>query len=191
MENPLSGRLLSLLVEKSFRYSEEPVFRLASGNMSNYYIDCRKVTHSPEGKYLIGNIGFEMIKGLDVNAVGGLTMGADPIACSISLCSFMKNMNIASFSIRKERKGHGLGKQVEGDVESGDRVVIVEDVITTGGSTIKAIEAAEAYGLKVVKVIALVDRQEGGREQILKHVPDLSVVCTKEDLLRVYRAGGL
>ena len=176
-------KLLALLVEKSFKYSKEPVFKLASGKMSNFYIDCRKTTHNPEGKYLIGNIVFEMVKDLEVKAVGGLTMGADPIACALSLVAFLNKRNIASFSIRKEKKEHGLKKLVEGDIESGDSVVIVEDVITTGASTIKAIEAAQNYGLKVLKVIALVDRQEGGRDQICKHVADVSSLCTKADLI--------
>ncbi len=181
-------KLTGLLVEKSFKYSEEPVFKLASGTMSSYYIDCRKVTHNPEGKYLIGNIIFEMIKDLDVKAVGGLTMGADPMACAVSLVSFLSKKNIASFSIRKEKKEHGLKKLVEGDVQPGDPVVIVEDVITTGASTIKAIEAAKNYGLNVLKVVALVDRQEGGRDQIRKHVADISSLCTIEDLLIAFRA---
>ncbi len=186
-DSNLKQRLVRLLLEKSFKYSDEPVFRLASGKLSSYYIDCRKVTHSAEGKYLIGNIIFNMLQDLDVNAVGGLTMGADPVACPVSLISFLNNSNIASFSIRKERKEHGMKKMVEGDVKEGDRVVIVDDVITTGGSTIKAIEAVRAEGLEVVKVIALVDRQEGGRQEILKHVSDVEPVCTKSDLLEAYK----
>jgi orotate phosphoribosyltransferase len=187
MEQNLKEKLTVLLLEKSFKYSDEPIFKLASGKFSNYYIDCRKTTHSSEGKYLIGNIIFNMIRDLDVQAVGGLTMGADPVACAVSFASFTNNKNIASFSIRKERKNYGLRKQVEGDVSEGDRVIIVEDVITTGQSTIKAIEVAREEGLEVVKVIALFDREEGGREEILKHVSDVESVCTKSELMKTYR----
>lgn len=187
MTRHFKDRLISLLLAKSFKYSDKPVFKLASGKLSNYYIDCRKVTHSSEGKYLIGNIIFDMIKDLDIKAVGGLTMGADPIACAVSFVSFINKENIASFSIRKQRKEHGLKKMVEGDVKEGDSVIIVEDVITTGGSTIKAIEAAQGEGLTAVKVIALVDRQEGGKEEILKYVSDVESVCTKTELLRAFQ----
>ncbi len=187
MSQDLKNRLIELLQEKSFKYTAEPTFRLASGKMSNYYIDCRKTTHSPEGKYLIGTIVYGMIKDSPVQAVGGLTMGADPIACAISYAAWMEKQAIASFSIRKEPKGHGMGKQVEGDIGQGDRVVIIEDVITTGGSTIKAIEAARREGLEVDRVITLVDREEGGREEVLKHVSRVDVVCTRTELMKGYK----
>jgi len=184
MTGDLKARLIELLLEKSFKYSQEPVFRLASGKMSNYYVDCRKTTHSCEGKYLIGHIVFNMIRDLEVQAIGRLTMGADPVACAVSFAAFLNDRHIASFSIRKEKKEHGLKKLVEGDVKQGDRVIIVDDVITTGGSTIKAIEAAGAEGFEVVKVIALVDREEGGREAILKHAAAVEAVCTRTELMR-------
>ena len=186
MEQNKKQRLIELLVEKSFKYSDEPTFKLASGLLSNYYVDCRKTTHAAEGKVLIGTIVFDMIRDLDVQAVGGLTMGADPIACAVSYAAYLQKKEIASFSIRKEAKGHGLKKQVEGDVAEGDRVVIVEDVITTGGSTIKAIQAARAEGLAVLKVIALVDREEGGREEVLKHISAVEAVCTRTELMQGY-----
>jgi len=187
MHQDFRKRLIGLLAERSFQYSAEPSFKLASGRMSNYYIDCRTVTHSAEGKHLIGSIIYAMLKADNVQAVGGMTMGADPIACSVSYAAFLDKSAIASFSIRKEPKGHGLGKQVEGDIRREDRVVIVEDVITTGASTIKAVEAARREGLVVVKVIALVDRQEGGREETLRHVPVVEAVCTRAELLDAYR----
>jgi orotate phosphoribosyltransferase len=183
MEKNLKQRLIKLLLEKSFKYSDEPVFKLASGRMSNYYIDCRKTTHACEGKYLIGNLMFDMVKSLGVQAIGGLTMGADPVACAVSHTAYLNNAGIASFSIRKEQKDHGMKKLVEGDVKPGDRVVIVDDVITTGGSTIKAIEAARAEGLKVAMVIALVDREEGGKQEIQKHVADVEALCTRTELM--------
>ncbi len=187
MMTDLKLRLIELLLEKSFKYSETPTFRLASGALSSYYIDCRPVTHSPEGKYIIGTIVCDMLRGRDVQAVGGLTMGADPIACAASFAAWLDKTPIASFSIRKEPKGHGLGRQVEGDVSAGDRVVILEDVVTTGGSTIKAIEAARREDLVVTGVVALVDREEGGREAILEHVPDVRSICTRAELLEALK----
>jgi orotate phosphoribosyltransferase len=187
MDPDLHKRLIAILLQKSFKYSDEPTFKLASGKMSNYYIDCRKTTHSSEGKYLIGNIIFDMIKDLEIKAIGGLTMGADPVACAVSFASYLNKIDIASFSIRKERKEHGLQKLVEGDVKEGDRVIIVDDVITTGGSTIKAIEASRNHGLEPVKVIALVDREEGGKDAIAKHIPDVEAVCTRTQLMQAYK----
>ena len=187
MADDIKERLIKLLLEKSFRYSEEATIKLASGKMSNYYIDCRKTTYSPEGQYLVGNIIFEMIKDQKIDAIGGLTMGADPISCSVAFASHINKNDIGSFAIRKERKEHGMQKQVEGDVKEGDRVVIIDDVITTGGSTVKAIEAAKREGLDIVKVIVLVDREEGGKEKILEHVSEVEAVCTKSELLEAYK----
>jgi orotate phosphoribosyltransferase len=175
-------RLLQLLKEKSFRYRPEKLFKLASGRESPYYVDCRPTTFSAEGLVLIGEILLEMIRDLKVDAIGGLTLGADPIAHAAALTSFLKGKPINSFSVRKQAKEHGAGGQVVGDVKPGDQVVIVEDVITTGGSTIKAIAAAREFGLTVVKVIALVDREEGGREAIEKMAPKLEAVFTLADL---------
>jgi orotate phosphoribosyltransferase len=187
MADDIRERLISLLLEKSFGYSEEATIKLASGKMSNYYIDCRKTTYSPEGQYLVGNIIFEMIKDQKIDAIGGLTMGADPISCSVAFASHINKRDIGSFAIRKERKEHGMQRQVEGNVKEGDRVVIIDDVITTGGSTVKAIEAARREGLDIVKVIVLVDREEGGKEELLKHVSKVEVICTKSELLEAYK----
>ena len=184
MDANLRQKLVALLLEKSFRYSPEPVFKLASGKMSTYYIDCRKTTHSCQGKHIIGNLILDLIADTGVQAVGGLTMGADPIACAVSCAAYERGLDIASFSIRKEPKAHGMKQQVEGDVQEGDRVIIVEDVVTTGGSTIKAIEAARDEGLDVLGVVALVDRQEGGSDQIKKHVQNLTSLCTKDELIK-------
>ena len=190
MDETLRKRLIGLLIEKSFKYSDEPVFKLASGRMSNYYIDCRPTTHAAEGRHLIGSIVFDMIRDLDVRAIGGLTMGADPIACAVSHVAFLAGRDIGSFSVRKEPKGHGMGGSIVGDVRQGDRVVIVDDVITTGSSTVKAIEAARGAGLEVVKVIALVDREEGGRQEIERHVADVAAVFTRTELVEGYKVQG-
>jgi len=158
--------LLQLLKEKSYKYRPEQPFKLASGRESPYYVDCRPTTHNARGLALIGEIVFGMVKDLEVQAVGGLTMGADPIAHAVALTSYLKGRPLNAFSVRKSSKEHGTGGVVVGDAKPGDKVVIVEDVITTGGSTIQAISAAREFGLKVVKVLVLVDREEGGREAV-------------------------
>ena len=170
--------LLKLLKEKSFRYSPHKLFKLASGRESPYYVDCRPVTHNAQGLALIGEIVFDLVKDTGIQAIGGLTMGADPIAHAAALTSYLKGKPLNAFSVRKEAKGHGTGGQVVGDVKPGDRVVIVEDVITTGGSTLKAINAAREFGLQIVQVLILVDRGEGGREAVAAVVPQVEAVFT-------------
>ena len=183
---PMLKELIDLLLDKSLKVADEPIFELASGKKSNLYIDCRKTTKNARGAYLIGNIIYDKISNLDVDAIGGLTMGADPVADAVAYTSVLKGKLINSFSVRKKAKEHGLKRVIEGDVKNGDRVVIVDDVATTGQSTIEAIENARAGGLHVVKVIILVDRQEGGRENIIKHNVDFEAILTKQDLLDEY-----
>jgi len=176
-------RLLTLLREKSYqRRTEPPFFRLASGKESPFYINCRPVTFSAEGLALIGEIVFEMVQDLPITAVGGLTMGADPLSHAVALISFLKGRPLQSFSVRKMVKEYGTGGQVAGAVTTGDPVVVLEDVVTTGGSTLQAVAAARDFGLQVLKVIALVDRQEGGRENIMAVIPDFQAVFTLADL---------
>ena len=139
-------------------------FILASGKESTFYLDGRLVTLSPEGAYLTGKLIYEEILPLGVQAVGGLTMGADPVATAVTVVSHLQGHPIPAFLVRKEAKAHGKQKQVEGPLPSGARVAIVEDTVTTGESAMKAIEAVEALGCTVVVVLALVDRLEGARE---------------------------
>jgi orotate phosphoribosyltransferase len=157
--------LLSLLVTRSARRGS---FTLASGRQSSLYIDARITTMSPEGLALIGPLGLAAIrdKGWQVDAVGGLTLGADPIACAISYASASSDGPLRAFTVRKEPKTHGTGKLIEGAFQSGDRVTVIEDTITTGGSARKAVDAVRAAGGTVVGVLALVDREEGGREAL-------------------------
>jgi orotate phosphoribosyltransferase len=159
------ARLIQLLLERSFRLGD---FVLASGARSRYYVDCRTTTTHAEGQAVIGRLGLAALReaGLRPNAVGGLTMGADPVAYAIAHASWLAGDPVNSFTVRKEPKAHGTGKRLEGCFASGDRVVVVEDVITTGGSALKAIEAVQAEGGVVIAVLALVDRMEGGREAI-------------------------
>jgi orotate phosphoribosyltransferase len=173
-------KLLHLLRQKSYQFCPDPPFTLVSGKKSPYYIDSKPTMHDPEGKTLIGEIVFEMVKNLKVDAIGGLTMGADPVAIAASLISFQKGKPIKSFSVRKTAKEHGTGKRIEGEIQPGARVVIVDDVITTGNSVIDAIKATKELGLEIIEVIVLVDRQEGGRENIEKYAP-VNAIFTLQD----------
>lgn len=186
----MQTELIRQLCEKSFRYSAEPSFKLVSGRMSRFYVNCKPTTLSPRGMFLVGNLVFERVKGLDARGVGGLTFGADPIAVATAYTSELQQQPLQAFSIRKNRKDHGVIRWVEGDLEPGDRVVIIDDVATTGGSTIKAIERATSEGLAVVKAVILVDRQEGGLENIRRHVPDVSAIVTRDELVTCWKSLG-
>ena len=137
--------------------------------------------------FLAGHLVYEAIRGMGAVGVGGLTFGADPIAVATAFVSELKAEPIQAFSIRKTQKDHGMIRWIEGDIRPGDRVVIIDDVVTTGGSTIKAIERAQEEGMQVIKVVVLVDRQEGGLENIRAHVPDISVIITRDDLMRAQK----
>jgi orotate phosphoribosyltransferase len=158
-------RLLELLLDRSFRTGD---FVLASGERSRFYIDCRTTTTHAEGQYLIGRLGLESLaaSGFEPDCVGGLTMGADPVAYAIAHASWGSARPVHAFSVRKEAKAHGAGRRIEGCFQPGDRVVIVEDVITSGGSALRACEAVRAAQGEVIGVFALVDREAGGREAI-------------------------
>ncbi|MEO8200904.1 MAG: orotate phosphoribosyltransferase, partial [Gemmatimonadota bacterium] len=155
--------LVRLLQARSIRRGD---FVLASGARSSYYIDARLTTMSAEGLAVIGRLGLNAIRYAewDVSAVGGLTMGADPVAYAIAAASVGQGAGqIDAFSVRKEVKEHGTGRRIEGNFSAGARVVVVEDVITSGGSARKAAESVVAEGGEVVGIIAVVDREEGGR----------------------------
>lgn len=183
----MKQRLAEIILEKSFQYRDNPPFTLASGKTSSYYFNCKTTTMDPEGMYLIGNILFDMLADADISAAGGLTLGADPIANALSLISYQKKKPIKSFVVRKDVKDHGTKKAVEGNVTTGERVVIIEDVITTGGSTITAIEIARKAGLVIDRVIALIDREEGGRENIEKYVDRIDAVLTRSEIMNLYK----
>ena len=179
----MKQELTALLCEKSFKYSGKPIFKLVSGEMSRFYVNCKPTVLSPRGMYLAGHLIFEEITNLSPDAAGGLTFGADPLAVATAFVSELKKKPIKAFSIRKEQKAHGIIKWVEGDLNPGNKVVILEDVVTTGGSTLKAVERARSEGLEVIKVVSLVDRQEGGIENIKKQVPLVSSIITRDELL--------
>jgi orotate phosphoribosyltransferase len=157
--------LKQLLLERSVKRGS---FVLASGKHSDIYVDARLTTMSPEGMLIIGKLGLAMIleHGWHPDSIGGLTMGADPVAFAISHTSALEGSLLRAFSVRKETKAHGTGNQIEGPFQKGDRVVVIEDVITTGKSAIQAIDVIERFGGNILGVMAVVDRQDGGREAI-------------------------
>jgi orotate phosphoribosyltransferase len=179
----MKKELIDLLCRKSFKYSKEPSFKLVSGRLSRFYVNCKPTTLSARGMYLAGHLIFDEIKGSEVSAVGGLTFGADPLATAAAFASGINSLPINAFSIRKTKKDHGIIRWIEGDIEPGQRVAIIDDVATTGGSTIKAIERAHLEGLEVIKSVILVDRQEGGLENIQQHVPNVSCIITRDELM--------
>lgn len=183
----MKQELIRILCEKSFQFSQEPIFKLVSGRMSQFYVNCKPTTLSPRGMFLAGHLVYEAIGDIQVAGIGGLTFGADPIAVAAAFVSGLQGNPVQAFSIRKTRKDHGMIRWIEGDIQPGDRVVIIDDVATTGGSTIKAVERARSEGMNVVRVVILVDRQEGGVENIRKHVPDVSVIVTRDELMGVIR----
>jgi orotate phosphoribosyltransferase len=160
--SPDLAALDRLLLERSVKRGQ---FVLASGRTSPFYVDARLTTMSAEGLVLIGRLGLEALgdRGWAPRAVGGLTMGADPVAYAIAARSAAAPPIVNAFSVRKEAKAHGTGRRVEGNFAAGDPVVVVEDVITTGGSALKAIEAIREEGGSVLGILAVVDREEGGR----------------------------
>jgi orotate phosphoribosyltransferase len=179
MSNPNTARLAQLIELLVHRSARRGHFTLASGKTSDLYIDARLTTMHPDGLALIGPLALAALEGSDwgrgVTAIGGLTLGADPISYAISYASALQRARsqatpgrpaLRAFTVRKEAKTHGTGKLVEGPFEVGDRVAIIEDVITTGGSARRAIDAVRAAGGEVAGVLALVDRDEGGRQAI-------------------------
>jgi orotate phosphoribosyltransferase len=157
--------LVALLAEHSAKRGE---FTLASGKRSTFYVDARLTTMSPEGLSIIGPLALSVLQqtGWNVNAIGGLTLGADPISYAISYASAQTGHPLRAFTVRKEAKTHGTGKLLEGPFRKGDHVAVIEDVLTTGGSALRAIDAVRAATGIVVGVLALVDREEGGRQAI-------------------------
>jgi len=182
--NPMSReemkeRLLALIKERALFVGPR---KLASGKMSNCYIDGKLITCDPEGIYLVSKIILSMIKDEEIDAIGGMTMGADPIAAGVAVLSYLENRPIKAFIVRTAQKDHGMGKLIEGHIQKGWSVLIVDDVITTGGSVLKAIKAVEEVGAVVKKVIAIVDRLEGAREALAEKNIPLQSIFTKDDV---------
>jgi orotate phosphoribosyltransferase len=177
-------RLLQLLTERSF---ERRKVVLSSGRESDFYIDCKRTVLTAEGHFLVGRLLLQAIRTTCPEAVGvgGLTLGADPLASAVSLTSHLAGQPLAAFIVRKEPKGHGTGQWVEGlsSFQPGDAVAVVEDVVTTGASTLKALERARAEGLRPTHAFALVDRMEGGREAVEAAGFQLVSLYTRKDFI--------
>jgi orotate phosphoribosyltransferase len=176
-----ADQLRRLLLERSVRRGD---FILASGQRSSYYVDCRPTTMSAEGQVLIGRMGLAAIAaaGWRPRAVGGLTMGADPVAYAVAGASWGTDLVIDAFSVRRETKGHGTSQLIEGNFRPGDPVVVVEDVITSGGSAQKAIAAVQGAGGRVIGVLAVVDREQGGGKALTADGHKVVVLTTTSEL---------
>lgn len=178
------ARLLELL--RTLSFARRKVV-LSSGKESDFYIDCKQTALTAEGHYLIGRLFFAMIREIAPDAVGagGLTLGADPLASAVSLTSYVSGHPLAAFIVRKEPKGHGTGQWMEGrsQFQAGAPVAVLEDVVTTGASTIKAIERVQSEGLVVRGAFALVDRLDGGREAVEAAGQKLYTLFTRYDFI--------
>ena len=178
------ARLLELLTQRSF---ERRRVVLSSGKESDFYIDCKRTALLAEGHFLIGRLFLDAIRreAPEAVGVGGLTLGADPLASAVSLTGYLSGYPLSAFIVRKEPKGHGTGQWIEGlsGLGAGAKVAIVEDVVTTGGSTLKAIERARSEGLTVLGAFALVDRLEGGREAVEAAGHRLTTLFTRKDFI--------
>ena len=188
MSTETRQRLKELVELYSLQFGD---FVLSSGQHSSYYMDSKMTTLSPEGAYLVGKEVFDILKNTGIVAVGGPTIGADPIVAAVALISFMEGLPMPAFMVRKESKEHGTQKFIEGclpcNKDGGSRVAIVEDVITTGASTLHTIRNVEAQGYKVVKVAALIDRNQGGSDKLREEGYDFSAIlsCDSEGIITV------
>jgi orotate phosphoribosyltransferase len=176
-------RLKKIILELSY---EKRLVTLASGRQSDFYFDGKQTTLHAEGGFLVGKLFYDAIKDVaGIDGVGGITLGADPIATATSIAANLAGRPMHAFIIRKEPKGHGTGQWLEGrkNLPPGSKVVIVEDVVTTGGSSMKAVNRAKEEGLEVLGIVTLVDREEGGRENIEKEGYWLKAIFTKSELV--------
>lgn len=180
------ARLIEILRHTSFKEAAEPSFRLASGKLSRYYVDCKQALSDPEARALIGQLTSRLIEPNRYDVVGGLELGAYPIGIAVSDELFRASgVKLRVFVVRKEPKTHGIKDLIAGDVAAGDRALIVEDVVTSGASTLKAIRGARAAGLLVHQVVALVDREEeNGAANLQAEEVQFTPLVKLSDLLR-------
>ena len=157
------ARLLELIRRDAVQHGD---FVLSSGRRATFYIDCRLVTLAAEGSYLVGKTMLELLDETPAEAVAGMTVAADPVVTAMALVSYLEGRPLAGLIVRKEAKAHGLGRQVEGPLRPGMRVVVVDDTFTTGGSALQAVAAVEAVGGRVERILGLIDRDEGARAAI-------------------------
>ncbi len=189
MADPVNT-LIDWILKTSFRYSETPEFPLASGQLSRYYIDCRMALSYSPVRTLVGEMILNKLGPLKIEAVGGMAIGAYPVAIAVSDAAERRGQEIPAFVVRKEPKAHGMKKYSEGVVKPGMPVLVVEDVVTSGKSTVDAIQRCQDEGLRVVKAVAVIDRQEqGGRESTEKTGVVFDAILTLKDLLNAYQKG--
>jgi orotate phosphoribosyltransferase len=174
--------LIKVIEGKAITYGD---FELSSGKYANKYIDLRKVSLNSYGSVLIASLIWDKIYGLEVDAVGGPTIGADPIVGAVIALAFIRDLNndLEGFIVRKSRKPHGLGNLIEGNIKNGDKVVLIDDVVTSGGSLLDAAKSVESIGAEVVKIVSVIDRGEGGSSNIL------DAGYFYDPLLRIYGSG--
>jgi orotate phosphoribosyltransferase len=178
-------RLRQIIIELSYK---EGTFKLTSGRESDFYVDCKQTTLSAEGAFLCGELLHKQIaqSKIRITGVGGMTLGADPLVTAVSVISYLRGRPIPAFIIRKEPKGHGTEAWIEGisNLSPGSYVALVEDVVTTGGTLIKAIERTVAAGLKVAQVITVVNREEGGNLTLENEGYNLQSLFTRSDIMK-------
>lgn len=180
--NESKAKLARLLMALSYAEGD---FLLTSGRRSDYYFDCRQTALNPEGCYLIGKLFLEMLKGSGARGVAGMTMGADPLVSSVAVLSHLEGRPLPAIIVRKQSKGHGTNQFLEGlkNVAPGAEVALLEDVVTTGGTLVTSAERVRAAGFKVGAVLCVLDREEGGRENLAKAGLSLSSIFTRKELL--------
>jgi len=184
MDITLKKRLARLLMAKSYVAGEVV---LTSGKKSDYYFDCKQTALHPEGAWLIGKLFLDMLKDSSIHGVGGMTLGADPLVSSVTVVSHLEGRPMPGFIVRKASKGHGTNQYLEGlkNFQPGARIAMLEDVVTTGGTLIKAIERVRDAGLDVAEVLCVLDREEGGRENLAEAGFDLRSIFTRRELLEL------
>lgn len=170
--------LIQLVRQRALKFGD---FTLASGKKARFYLDLKQVTLLSEGARLIGEGILDLLAGDSIDAVGGMSIGADPITAAVITMAGVRGVPLKGFLVRKEAKGHGTNRFIEGPVEAGQSVIIVEDVVTTGGSSLLAIERAEEFGLRIRRVIAIIDRLEGGAEAFGQRGYQLASLLTIRD----------
>lgn len=182
----MKKRLAKILVERSYMEGD---FTLASGKKSDYYFDCRQTSLHPEGAWLIGSIFNDMLRDFPVTAVGGMTMGADPLISATSVISFLRERPLSGLVVRKAVKDHGTGRYIEGfaNVKKGDLVAMLEDVVSTGGSVLQACERVRDAGLDVAVICCVLDRGEGGREKLREAGYEVRAIFTRPELVALAR----
>lgn len=171
-------QLIDLVRQHALKFGN---FTLASGKTASFYLDCRQLTLHPQGANQVAAGMLDLLQPAMPDAIGGLAIGADPISAATITLAGQRNIDLRGFIVRKEAKQHGMGRQVEGPVQPGMNAVIVEDVVTSGGSALKAVEAAREFGLNVDRILAVIDRLEGGREAIEAQGLQLQTLLTVRD----------